>query len=148
MFSSANTLGITTAVLLYVSKPTEESFNEYFRHWVESNLVRREDDVVEGSLSEWISRGISWATVETVISTAQIQTVNGGVCHVVSATIPHPQREYEWVELIFVGVAGSWHFVPKEMLESGKVVAGYAGISLAVLSVVQTLYQGLRRIGR
>lgn len=86
--------------------------------------------------------------LDTKMSPKPPQTVNGGVCHVVSATIPQPQREYEWVELIFVGVAGSWHFVPKEMLESGKVVAGYAGISLAVLSVVQTLYQGLRRIGR
>eukprot|EP00038_Savillea_parva_P008936 m.180154 g.180154 ORF g.180154 m.180154 type:complete len:149 (+) comp14941_c0_seq1:187-633(+) len=143
--SSANTIGITTAVMLSVSKPTADSFHAFFREWVETNLVQSDGDVVQGSLSEWISRGVSWATTEAVVATADIQMVNAGVCHVATATIPHND---EWIELVFVGVAGTWHFLPREVLENGKIVAGSVGISLAVLSIVQALYRAGRFLTR
>ena len=73
------------------------------------------------------------------------QMVNAGVCHVATATIPHND---EWIELVFVGVAGTWHFLPREVLENGKIVAGSVGISLAVLSIVQALYRAGRFLTR
>jgi hypothetical protein len=77
-----------------------------------------------------------------------VQIVNGGVCLVVSANIPNPDRPGEWIELIFVGVAGEWHYLPPDALKSGKLAAGYAGISLAVLSIVQAIYGAGRRLSR
>jgi hypothetical protein len=38
-------------------------------------LVEGDDALVGGTLSQFISRGISWATVETVMTTAEIQVL-------------------------------------------------------------------------
>lgn len=75
-----------------------------------------------------------------------MQVVNAGICLVASVSIPNPDLPGEWIELIFVGVASEWHYLPPDVLESGKVVAGYAGISLAVLSVVRAVHAAGRRL--
>ena len=54
------------------------------------------------------------------------------------AYIPRPDGE---AKAYFVGIAGEWHFIPADLLEQGKVAVGYAGITLAGLSLAQTVFQ-------
>jgi hypothetical protein len=41
--------------------------------WVEQHMVGEQARNEDGSLFEWINRGLSWATVEAVVSTSRIE---------------------------------------------------------------------------
>lgn len=156
---AARSLGVSSltlgaAVCLGLSKPTTSSFASFFRDWLAEHLARVEEpatSVTTSPSSPWnsfvayVSEQLQDLSVAACANLSPTEFTDAGICLVACVSAVGTQPD---TKLYFIGVAGQWYFVPKDIMENGKWYAAHVGISLAIISVARTALSLGRRLTR
>eukprot|EP00041_Stephanoeca_diplocostata_P005313 m.59483 g.59483 ORF g.59483 m.59483 type:complete len:147 (+) comp15699_c0_seq6:179-619(+) len=141
-------VALSAAGGLFLTKPSKESFRPFLQKWAVEVGSQNRDTSDNGGLSNflrWANNQLEDLTLAATAGLSTIEIVDAGVCMVASAMVPNGSQEEK---LFFIGVAGHWYFVPKEVLDNGLSVAAYTGMAVASVSVVNTAFNLGRRLLR